>query len=132
MRPQYPLLMLCGLTLSSCQRESADTARPQTELTCPVTFTHSVAADSAVESLFLSGDFNRWSEDADPLTELEPGLWSITVDLPPGPAVPGNLVGSNLGIHSECRTRRAGGQGVVSGRWKRPTGRGDGTQHHLT
>ena len=50
-------------------------------LATPVTFRHKPAV--AANSVSLAGSFNQWDMGATPLEERD-GIWSVTVDLPPG------------------------------------------------
>lgn len=58
-----------------------DTEVPEAE-SCPTTFTYT--AQSAAEGVAVAGSFNGWSTATDPLAEVSPGVWSATLDLPPG------------------------------------------------
>ena len=35
-------------------------------------------------AVFLAGSFNNWSESATPMISNEEGIWSASLDLPPG------------------------------------------------
>lgn len=47
----------------------------------PVTFRHQ--PDVAAQSVSLAGSFNQWDMGATPM-ENHDGIWSVTIDLPPG------------------------------------------------
>ncbi|MCB9759573.1 MAG: hypothetical protein H6739_07005 [Alphaproteobacteria bacterium] len=58
-----------------------DTDSPDPE-GCPTTFTY--PAQGAADAVFIAGPFNEWSPDATPLDDQGGGLYSVTLDLPPG------------------------------------------------
>ncbi len=41
-------------------------------------------ADNAASSVHLAGDFNEWSNSANPLTRGESGIWYAVLELEPG------------------------------------------------
>ena len=64
-----------------------NTENPSTEgptATCTQTFTRQVD-DLAVDRVSLVGSFNDWDETATPMSEVAEGLWSVTLELEPGP-----------------------------------------------
>ncbi len=38
----------------------------------------------AANGVYVAGSFNEWSDDADPMEEVEPGVFEVTLDLDPG------------------------------------------------
>jgi len=69
-RPALAAILLLGLALlcaSTCWAT-------------PVTFRF----ESSAQRVFLAGEFNNWSDSAQPMTQGEDGIWSVTLDLAPG------------------------------------------------
>jgi hypothetical protein len=44
----------------------------------------SLATSTAVRGVAIVGDFNGWDRNATPLSQVEPGVWRVHLDLPPG------------------------------------------------
>jgi 1,4-alpha-glucan branching enzyme len=53
---------------------------------CKVTFSLPKEAAPEAESVFILGDFNNWSPEANPLTRLDEGNFTITLELEIGRA----------------------------------------------
>ncbi len=72
--------------LGGCREKTsdADTASVPEAVTCPTGFSYLVPEGSDVDQVGIAGTFNRWLPDATPMTESEPGLWSVNLDLEPG------------------------------------------------
>lgn len=51
---------------------------------CATTFRFEATGDTPPDQVALAGVFNDWDSAANPLTEVSPGVWEGSVDLPPG------------------------------------------------
>ena len=71
--------------ISTCFGECTDDAVSCQSETRLVTFEVDMNGNlNAFTAVFLSGTFNTWSADADPMTDMGNGIWSIQKSLAPG------------------------------------------------
>jgi len=62
----------------------ADTADPSVDGPRECGHTFRYAATYKAGAVYVAGGFNDWSDEADPMEEVEPGVWELHLDLDPG------------------------------------------------
>ncbi len=75
------MLLLLAL---ACRSEPSPKATPAAG-SCETTFTYRAEGEADFDGVFLAGDWDGWDPSATPLTEVSPGLWSVSLPLEPGP-----------------------------------------------
>ena len=70
------------MTTKRARKTAAKTAKPQTP-SIPAGQTFRYNAPGAM-SVLLAGDFTHWQQQAIPMHKGPDGIWTVTVNLPPG------------------------------------------------
>ena len=92
-RPEIPSFLLlatlaagCGSTDKAAANDtgsggSGDTVLPD----CETRFRYQSTSAEPLSAVRIAGTFNGWDPDAQDLEEVSPGVWEVSIELPPGP-----------------------------------------------